>query len=120
MRRRCDPAERTEDVAAVERTCLRSKRGTRSLELARESFGVRDGDLGLALGSHFPHHGLDVGRGDERLELVGTLPLIHNDDLAVPYSKAVSETPRSFGLLGELRDAISISGHERLELGGVA
>src|SRR5436305_10587498 len=54
MRRRCDPAERTEDVAAVERTCLRSKRGTRSLELARESFGVRDGDLGLALGSHSP------------------------------------------------------------------
>src|SRR4051794_8365954 len=90
-------------------------------ELVRRLHGLRDRDLGLALGAAVPHHGCDgLVSLEELLELLAALPLVHHEHEAVAHRKAVVEAAHAPSLLGDGAELVALAREEVAEAVGVS
>src|SRR5579862_134324 len=92
-----------------------------SLVLVRRGDGLGDGDLRrLRRGAGHRHKGLQVRVGEEVLEVLGGLPLVHDQDEAVADREAVMDAAaRRLSLSGHLRELVAVTGQSLAELSHV-
>src|ERR1051326_4806977 len=95
--------------------------GTIVLVLVGRADGLGDGDLRrLRRGAGRGHQGLQLRVGEELLEVLGGLPLVHHQDEAVADPEAVVDAgARGAGFRGHLRELLAVIGHRLAELGHI-